>query len=228
MTLESAYNGLEPELSYTPRGNISVFSVTEQDLLQAGAPDWTHQSMKASCEFRFAAWIRVNSGPARILKHELAPSFINQMSGGRRPRWLHKGIAQARPEEPGGRSAYSKSSPFNRKFHSTPSKPTSYNSLRVKPCSPMTSLWRQSSSSPCLRVSELPGIPARIGEGSPTEAALPIHEITANGRPTSPSIYRIDPDTSQPLGSPGAWLPHSSACPPFRVTQPTGCGTFLA
>jgi hypothetical protein len=36
-------------------------------------------------------------------QHELAPSFINQMSGGRRPRWLPKGIAQARPEEPGGR-----------------------------------------------------------------------------------------------------------------------------
>jgi len=31
---------------------------------------------------------------ARVLKHELAHSFINQMSAGRCPQWLHEGIAQ--------------------------------------------------------------------------------------------------------------------------------------
>jgi hypothetical protein len=31
---------------------------------------------------------------ARVLKHELAHSFINQISGGRCPPWLHEGIAQ--------------------------------------------------------------------------------------------------------------------------------------
>ena len=31
---------------------------------------------------------------ARVLKHELAHSFINQLSGGRCPPWLHEGIAQ--------------------------------------------------------------------------------------------------------------------------------------
>src|SRR4029077_7733347 len=30
-----------------------------------------------------------------ILKHELAHSFINQLSGGRCPQWLNEGIAQA-------------------------------------------------------------------------------------------------------------------------------------
>ena len=37
----------------------------------------------------------VNSELARVLKHELAHSFINQLSGGRCPQWLHEGIAQA-------------------------------------------------------------------------------------------------------------------------------------
>jgi hypothetical protein len=31
---------------------------------------------------------------ARVLKHELAHTFINQLSGGRCPPWLHEGIAQ--------------------------------------------------------------------------------------------------------------------------------------
>jgi hypothetical protein len=31
---------------------------------------------------------------ARVLKHELAHSFITQLSGGRCPPWLHEGIAQ--------------------------------------------------------------------------------------------------------------------------------------
>jgi len=32
---------------------------------------------------------------SRVLKHELAHSFINQVSGGRCPQWLNEGIAQA-------------------------------------------------------------------------------------------------------------------------------------
>jgi hypothetical protein len=31
---------------------------------------------------------------ARVLKHELAHTFINQLSSGRCPIWLHEGIAQ--------------------------------------------------------------------------------------------------------------------------------------
>ena len=31
---------------------------------------------------------------AHVLKHELAHSFINKLSGGRCPPWLHEGIAQ--------------------------------------------------------------------------------------------------------------------------------------
>jgi len=32
---------------------------------------------------------------SRVLRHELAHSFINQLSGGRCPQWLNEGIAQA-------------------------------------------------------------------------------------------------------------------------------------
>jgi hypothetical protein len=40
---------------------------------------------------------------ARILKHELAHSFINQLSAGRCPLWLHEGIAQfLEPKNLGG------------------------------------------------------------------------------------------------------------------------------
>ena len=36
----------------------------------------------------------VNAEMARVLKHELAHSFINQVSHARCPQWLHEGIAQ--------------------------------------------------------------------------------------------------------------------------------------
>ena len=40
---------------------------------------------------------------AHVLKHELAHSFINQLSGGRCPPWLHEGIAQfLEPKSLGG------------------------------------------------------------------------------------------------------------------------------
>jgi Peptidase MA superfamily len=39
----------------------------------------------------------------RVLKHELAHSFITQLSGGRCPPWLHEGIAQLlEPKSLGG------------------------------------------------------------------------------------------------------------------------------
>lgn len=31
---------------------------------------------------------------AHVLKHELAHSFVTQLSGGRAPMWLHEGVAQ--------------------------------------------------------------------------------------------------------------------------------------
>jgi hypothetical protein len=37
----------------------------------------------------------MTSDLARVLKHELAHSFVNQASGGRCPTWLNEGIAQA-------------------------------------------------------------------------------------------------------------------------------------
>jgi hypothetical protein len=36
----------------------------------------------------------INTEMARVLKHELAHSFINQASGGRCPQWLNEGVAQ--------------------------------------------------------------------------------------------------------------------------------------
>jgi hypothetical protein len=37
----------------------------------------------------------MTSALARVLKHELAHSFVNQASGGRCPTWLNEGVAQA-------------------------------------------------------------------------------------------------------------------------------------
>ncbi|HSS98193.1 MAG TPA: hypothetical protein VLK33_14230, partial [Terriglobales bacterium] len=95
-TLESEYEDLERELGGAPRGNISVILYTGQaffDVTQA--PSWTGAINDGKLRIPVSGLDAVTPDLARVLKHELAHSFINQLSAGRCPQWLHEGIAQA-------------------------------------------------------------------------------------------------------------------------------------
>jgi len=95
-TLESQYDDLVRELGTAPRSSIPVVLYTGQGFFDVTqAPSWTGAVNDGKLRIPVESLSSVNSELARVLKHELAHSFINQLSGGRCPQWLHEGIAQA-------------------------------------------------------------------------------------------------------------------------------------
>jgi tetratricopeptide (TPR) repeat protein len=96
MTLESEYDDLVRELGASPRENIPVILYTQQayfDVTQA--PAWSGALNDGKLRIPVSGLDSVTPDLTRVLKHELAHSFINQLSHGRCPHWLHEGIAQA-------------------------------------------------------------------------------------------------------------------------------------
>ncbi len=95
-TLESEYDDLVRELGIAPRNNISVVLYTEQSFFDVTqAPSWSGAVYDGKLRIPVNGLNSVTPDLARVLKHELAHSFISQLSGGRCPQWLNEGIAQA-------------------------------------------------------------------------------------------------------------------------------------
>lgn len=95
-TLESEYDDLVRELGIAPRNGIPVVLYTQQaffDVTQA--PSWSGAVYDGKLRIPISGLTSVTPELARVLKHELAHSFISQLSGGRCPQWLNEGLAQA-------------------------------------------------------------------------------------------------------------------------------------
>jgi hypothetical protein len=112
---------------------------------------------------------------AHVLKHELAHSFINKLSGGRCPPWLHEGIAQFL--EP--RSLGSNGRQLSRLFKAQRNIPMNVlegSFLRFSggeaAVAYAESLAAVSYISDSYGMSDVQRILQRISEGSSTEAAL--------------------------------------------------------
>lgn len=104
-TLESHYSELAREFGTEPRAGIRVVLYTNQaffDVTQA--PTWTAALNDGKLRIPVQGLDTITPELSRILKHELAHSFVNQLSMGRCPHWLHEGIAQMlEPRSLGGR-----------------------------------------------------------------------------------------------------------------------------
>jgi len=97
--LESDYDDLVRDLGNPPHDNIVVTLYTEQAFFDVThAPTWSGAINDGKLRIPISGLNSMTSDLARVLKHELAHSFITQLSGGRCPPWLHEGIAQF--EEP--------------------------------------------------------------------------------------------------------------------------------
>jgi Flp pilus assembly protein TadD len=95
-TLEAEYDDLVRQLGVAPRASIPVILYTEQaffDVTQA--PSWSGAVNDGKLRIPISGISSMTSDLARVLKHELAHSFVNQASGGRCPTWLNEGVAQA-------------------------------------------------------------------------------------------------------------------------------------
>jgi tetratricopeptide (TPR) repeat protein len=95
-TLESEYGDLVRELGIAPRNSIAVVLYTDQTFFDVTqAPSWSGAVNDGKLRIPVQGLSSVTPELARVLKHELAHSFIHQLSAGRCPQWLNEGIAQA-------------------------------------------------------------------------------------------------------------------------------------
>jgi tetratricopeptide (TPR) repeat protein len=93
--LESDYNDLARDLGNPPRDNILVTLYTEQAFFDVThAPTWSGAINDGKLRIPVNGLSSMTPELAHVLKHELAHSFITQLSAGRCPPWLHEGIAQ--------------------------------------------------------------------------------------------------------------------------------------
>ena len=93
--LEADYNDLASQLDAEPRYSIPVVLYTGQEFFDVTqAPSWTGAMNDGKLRIPVSGLTEMTPDLARVLKHELAHSFINQLSAGRCPQWLHEGIAQ--------------------------------------------------------------------------------------------------------------------------------------
>jgi tetratricopeptide (TPR) repeat protein len=93
--LESDYDDLARDLGNPPRDSILVTLYTEQAFFDVThAPTWSGAINDGKLRIPISGLNSMTPELAHVLKHELAHSFITQLSGGRCPPWLHEGIAQ--------------------------------------------------------------------------------------------------------------------------------------
>lgn len=93
--LEKAYRDLSSEFAREPRDSIPVVLYTSQDFFDVTrAPGWVGALNDGQIRIPLRGMNSVTPTLARVLRHELAHSFINQATQGRCPQWLNEGIAQ--------------------------------------------------------------------------------------------------------------------------------------
>jgi tetratricopeptide (TPR) repeat protein len=93
-TLEDDYKDLQNDLGGSPK-NIFVSLYTDQaffDVTQA--PAWTAAMNDGKIRVPISGIKSVTPELARVLRHELTHSFIQQITHGRTPQWLNEGIAE--------------------------------------------------------------------------------------------------------------------------------------
>jgi hypothetical protein len=112
---------------------------------------------------------------ARVLRHELAHSFINQISAGRCPIWLHEGIAQLLEPKSLGSDGRQLAQLFKTQRH-IPLNVLEGSFMRLSGSEAYLayaeSLAAVSYINDTYGMSDIQRILQRLGEGSSTEAAL--------------------------------------------------------
>jgi tetratricopeptide (TPR) repeat protein len=93
--LEADYHDLSSQFGGEPSSSIQVILYTDQAFYDVTrAPSWTGALNDGRLRIPLRGVDTVTPDLARVLRHELAHSFVNQLSLGRCPAWLNEGIAQ--------------------------------------------------------------------------------------------------------------------------------------
>jgi hypothetical protein len=93
--LEADYRDLSMQFGSEPRSSIQVILYTDQAFFDVTrAPAWTGALNDGKLRIPLRGVDAITPELARVLRHELTHSFVNQLSMGRCPAWLNEGIAQ--------------------------------------------------------------------------------------------------------------------------------------
>ena len=174
--LEADYDELVRDLGNPPRDNVLVTLYTEQAFFDVThAPTWSGAMNDGKLRIPVSGLSSVTPELAHVLKHELAHSFITQLSAGRCPPWLHEGIAQfVEPRSLGG--AGRQLSQLFKEQHNIPLNVLEGSFLRYSGSEAYVayaeSLAAVSYINDSYGMSDIQRILQRISQGSSTEAAL--------------------------------------------------------
>ena len=176
-SLENSYSDLVRDLGISPRQNISVSLYTNQAFFDVTeAPSWIGALNDGKLRIPIQGLTSVTPELARVLKHELAHSFINQVSRGRCPQWLNEGIAQlVEPKELGpGRGR--RLADLYRGGHQIPLATLEQSFLSFSPFEALLAYDESLAAAEYIRdtygIGELRSILEHLGDGSSSETAL--------------------------------------------------------
>lgn len=174
--LESDYEDLVRDLGSPPRDNILVTLYTEQAFFDVThAPTWSGAMNDGKLRIPISGLSSLTPELAHVLKHELAHSFITQLSGGRCPPWLHEGIAQFLEPKSLGGDGHQLAQLFTSQ-HNIPLNVLEGNFLQFSGAEAYVayaeSLAAVSYINDSYGISDLQRILQRISQGNSTEAAL--------------------------------------------------------
>src|SRR5579864_5450540 len=94
-TLEMHFSAIESELNYTPPEPIGVVLYTNEAFVDiTRAPSWAGALNDGRIRVPVQGVDHVSPALARVLRHELTHSFINEKTHGHCPTWLQEGAAQ--------------------------------------------------------------------------------------------------------------------------------------
>ncbi|HEY3971855.1 MAG TPA: hypothetical protein VGM18_02560 [Candidatus Sulfotelmatobacter sp.] len=174
--LEADYDDLARDLGSPPRDNILVTLYTEQEFFDVTqAPAWSGAMNDGKLRIPIHGLNSLTPALAHVLKHELAHSFINHLSAGRCPPWLHEGIAQfLEPKSLGGNGR--QLSVLFKTQRNIPLNVLEGSFQRFSPAEAnlayAESLAAVSFINESYGLSDIQRILERIGQGNSTEAAL--------------------------------------------------------
>jgi Tfp pilus assembly protein PilF len=176
-SLESSYSDLVRDLGISPRQNISVSLYTNQAFFDVTeAPAWIGALNDGKLRIPIQGLTSVTPELARVLKHELAHSFINQVSHGRCPQWLHEGVAQVIEPKQLGATRGRRLAELYRNGRQIPLATLERSFLSFSPFEAVLAYDESLAAAEFIRdtygISELRAILERIGNGSSTENAL--------------------------------------------------------
>ncbi len=176
-SLENSYSDLVRDLGVSPRQNISVALYTSQAFFDVTeAPSWIGALNDGKLRIPIQGVNNVTPELARVLKHELAHSFINQVSHGRCPQWLNEGIAQLVEPKQLGPTRGARLAELYRGGHQIPFSSLERSFLGFSPFEAVLAYDESLAAAEYIRdtygIGELRSILERLGDGSSTESAL--------------------------------------------------------